>query len=266
MDIPAFTLGEELTPEQAAFLDTHGFIRFSGFASPDEVRSLRAEAEMIEARWIQEGREKAYGIPIKYGVDEEGRRFVNRAPFTSQYSDVIHRFVNDPRFERVRRICGPEFRLGEREKDGVVINHYRNCKDSAYRQLGWHVDGLRDIFYLRLPKRFLNVGFYLTDSSKANGCLHVIPGSHKQGAFGFVFGKLHFLNNGSDPREVAVEAKAGDLTLHDGRLWHRVSRAAASGEASRRMNMYMPFLSDAPQPKTEKSRTPLYHYLQRLVG
>ena len=43
MDIPTFTLGAELTPEQAAFLDEYGFVKFGGFAKPDEVEMLRGE-------------------------------------------------------------------------------------------------------------------------------------------------------------------------------------------------------------------------------
>lgn len=264
--VPSFTIGPVFTDEQRAFLDTHGFIKFGGFATAQEVKELRHEIELLEARWIQEDEAKLFGVPITWGRDESGRRFINRLPFTSVHSERIHSFVTDERFEWIRQICGPEYRLGEREKDGVVANNYRNCEGSSYRQLGWHVDGLRDFFYGRVPQRYLNVGFSLTDSPRSLGGLRVIPGTHKQGMLGFLFGKAHFLDNREDPREVCVETKAGDLTLHDGRLWHRVARCPLTGEASRRMNMYMPFLKDAVQLKDESSRTPFYHRLQRFIG
>ncbi|MHC4831595.1 MAG: phytanoyl-CoA dioxygenase family protein [Planctomycetota bacterium] len=266
MDIPRFKIGPELTAEQAEFMETHGFIKFEGFATPEEVAMWRDEHTRIQAEWAEEKREKVFGVPITWGRDENDKPFVNRMPFTSLHSEKIHNFLQDERFQWVRNICGPEYRLGEREKDGTVTNNYRNCPSSNYRQLGWHVDGLRDIFYMRLPKRMLNVGLSLTDSTAAVGGLRVIPGTHKQGAFGFLFGKMHFLDNRADKREVLIETRAGDLTLHDGRLWHRVARCKETGEASRRMNVYIPFLKDTPQEKNEKSRTPLYHYLRGLVG
>ena len=37
------------------------------------------------------------------------------------------------------------------------------------------------------------------------------------------FGKLYFFDNRPDKREVALTAKKGDLTIHDGRLWHRTA-------------------------------------------
>ena len=77
--------------------------------------------------------------------------------------------------------------------------------------------------------------------------------------------KRHFADNTDDPREVMVEADAGDLTLHDGRLWHRVALAKVTGAASRRRTMYIPFIDGPVEVKDEKSKTPLYHRFSKLV-
>ncbi|HZS37451.1 MAG TPA: phytanoyl-CoA dioxygenase family protein [Polyangia bacterium] len=260
-----FVLSGELDSEQREFLDTFGYIHFRGFASPAEIELIRGELAEVERAWIAEERRSVNGIPIKYGLDGDGRRFVNRFAFTSLFSPKLHAFLADPRFELVRRACGDDFRLGEQEKDGVVVNHFLNVPGSSYTRLGWHVDSLRDLFYGKMPQPMWNVGLYLDDSHRDKGALRVLPGTHRQGLFGMLFGKLHFLDHGDDPREVAIEADAGDLTLHDGRLWHRVGRATLTGAASRRRTMYLPFLNGPVQLKDERSPTPFYHRFSRSL-
>jgi len=261
----AFPWTGTYTDEMREFLDVHGFIRFRGFATLDEVQALRDDLQRIEREWLAEGREEVNGIPIKFGVDEDGRRFVNRFAFTSLFSPWLHNFLKDPRFEVVRQICGDDFRIGEEEKDGVVVNNFINIPGSNYTKLGWHIDALRDIFYGKLPQPMWNVGLYLDDSHADKGALRVIPGTHTQGLPSMLFGKRHFMDHGDDPREYMVEADAGDLTLHDGRLWHRVGQSQLVGEPSRRRTMYMPFLNGPVEKKGERSKTPFYHRFSRMI-
>ena len=254
------------TEPMRRFLDEHGFIRFRRFATPDEVATLRAELKRVEAEWIAEDREFVNGIPVKYGEDENGQRMVNRFAFTSKFSPWLHEFLKDPRWEVVRQICGPDFRIGEHEKDGVVVNHYVNSEGSNYTKLGWHTDALRDIFYGKfVPEPMWNVGLSVTDSHAAQGALRVIPGTHTQGLLPMLFGKKHFIAHDDDPREVMVETDAGDLTLHDGRLWHRVGLSPHVGAQSRRMSMYIPFLNGDVLEKNENSKTPFYHRFSRKI-
>ncbi len=261
-----FRLGETLTDAQRAFFDAYGFLHFEGFATLEEVERLRADMASVQAQWLSEGRTKVNGIPVRYGKDVDGSPMVHRYAFMSRFGDNFHRLVNDARFDAVKALIGEDCRVGEDEKDGVVVNHYVNVAGSTYKQLGWHTDGLRDLFYLRMPGPMLNVGLYLDDSPVLKGGLRILPGTHKQGFLRMAFSKLYFLDNRPDEREICLEAKAGDLTIHDGRLWHRVARAQVEGEASRRRVMYVPFLDGPYRPKDESSPTPLYHRLQKLVG
>src|SRR5262249_57843899 len=114
--------------------------------------------------------------------------------------------------------------------------------------------------------RCLNVGFYLDDSPLAKGGLRVIPGSHEQGLWSMLTRKRYFLDHRPDPDEVAIEAEAGDLTIHDGRLWHRVARASETGEASRRRVMYLPLMNGPVKLKDDSSPTPFYFRLRKLAG
>ncbi|MFT6396329.1 MAG: ectoine hydroxylase-related dioxygenase (phytanoyl-CoA dioxygenase family) [Bradymonadia bacterium] len=255
----------EFTDEQAAFLEEHGFIRFRKFASMDEIAMIRTELWRIQDEWIAEDREVINGIPIKYGFDEDGKKFVNRYAFTSLFSEKMTQFFGKSKWQVVRRICGEGYRIGLDELDGVVVNHYLNVPNSNYKKLGWHTDALRDLFYGKLPEPMWNVGLYIDDSYRDKGALRLIPGTHKQSLLAMLFGKAHFVAHDDDPREYMVEADAGDLTLHDGRLWHRVGQPTATGVASRRRTMYIPFLNGDVLKKGENSKMPFYHRFSKYV-
>jgi ectoine hydroxylase-related dioxygenase (phytanoyl-CoA dioxygenase family) len=256
-----FTLGSAITEEQREFLDAHGYLVFARVARPDEVATILSELERIERAWLAERRESVFGIPLFKGKNRGGEVLIQRFPFTSCFSEPIHAFVRDPRFAPIRGLVGAETRVGDQEKDGVVVNRYINVPGSVYPRLGWHTDGLRDLFYLRMPQQMLNVGLHLDHCPRENGGLRLIPGSHKQGFLSMLLRKPYFVSHAPDPNEVVVETEPGDLTVHDGRLWHRVARSTRTGTASLRRSMYVPYLTDAYQPKSESSKTPLYHHL-----
>jgi phytanoyl-CoA hydroxylase len=260
-----FRLGPTATPEQRAFLDHYGFLHFEGVATPAEVGMLAAEIARIEARWLAEGRTRVFGIPLFFGRDAGGRPFLQRIAFASVFSDAIRDFVRDPRFAAILELVGPGARVGDREKDGVVVNRYVNAPGSVHPRLGWHTDGLRDLFYGRLPQRMLNVGLHLDRCTRDNGGLRLIPGSHTQGFWSMCFRKPYFVWHRPDPQEICIETEPGDLTVHDGRLWHRVARSTRTGDASLRRSMYLPYLTGPYEPKGEDSPTPGYHVLGALL-
>jgi len=256
-----FTLGAELTAVQKAFFDRHGFILFAKVATQAELDAIYGEICGLQDRWLAEGRKKVFGIPLFVGKDHEGKPFIQRFAFTSMFSNVIRDFVRDARFEPVRRLVGEGARVGDNEKDGVVFNRNLNVPGTTYKSLGWHTDGLRDIFYGRGIRPQLNVGLHFDRCTASTGGLRILPGTHKQGLASTLFRKLYFVSNEPDPNEIAIETEPGDLTVHDGQAWHRVERSPKVGPESLRRTMYVPYLTDAYDPKDESSPTPPYHYL-----
>ena len=264
--LPDFAFGETITAEQRDFLDTYGFIRFKGFVDRARVRELVEEVEAIDRRLVAEGRTHINGVPLILGTRRDGSRYIQRMVFASLFGERLHAFLQDPRFKAILDVAGPGYRIGERERDGLVINHYRHEEGSTYQRLGWHTDSLRDLFYLEKPRRYLNVGFYLDDSPLSKGGVRLIPFSQNQGLFSMITRKAYFLDHRPDPEEFVVEAEAGDLTIHDGRIWHRVAQATATGDASQRRVMYLPLMSGPLKLKDESSPTPFYFRLKRLAG
>lgn len=261
-----FTFQGELTPEQRDFFQTHGFIHFEGYASREVVDDIIHSTEQVQTQWVRDQVEKVNGIPIKYGQDENGQTIVQRFAFTNLYSKAVADFAAHPNLDALKALMPEGARLGLQEKDGVVFNHYVNTEGSSFYHMGWHTDSARDIFYGTKIAPMLNIGFYLDDSGADQGGLRVLPGTHRQNLWSLLFRKKYYLNNYADKNEVLVEAKAGDLVVHDGRIWHRVAPSPHIGKESRRRVMYIPMIVGKYQPKTQASRTPLYLHLLPLVG
>ncbi len=261
-----FTLGSEITAEQQDFLDQHGFLVFSQVASQQEVETILAEIAAIEGRWLDEGRTKVNGIPITVGKGPDGGPFIQRLAFTSMFSPQIAEFVRQDRFAPIRGLVGKDTRVGDNEKDGVVVNRYINVPGTAHARLGWHTDGLRDLFYGRMPKQMLNVGLHFDRIKEEDGGLRVIPGTHRQGFLEMLARKPYFVSHKADPKEHVIETEVGDMTVHDGRLWHRVEASPHVGLRSLRRSMYVPYLTDEYEPKNEQSKTPAYHYLNKAFS
>jgi ectoine hydroxylase-related dioxygenase (phytanoyl-CoA dioxygenase family) len=267
MDITKeFVLDDEgVTAEQIAFFNEFGFIHYHRFFSSEQIQGALNAIAAIEKEWLHASVEKINGIPIKYGKDENGQPIVQRFAFSSLHSEYLHEMLQDERMQSLKRFIGEEARIAENEKDGLVINHYVNTGESNFTRLGWHTDGLRDLFTQFTLNPMLNVGIYLDDSPKEKGSLRIIPGTHKQGLMDMLFRKKYFVDNTEDPNEFVLEAAAGDLTVHSGRLWHRVALASVQGAASRRRVMYFPIIKGKFRPKTHRSPTPIYHKFNKLI-
>jgi ectoine hydroxylase-related dioxygenase (phytanoyl-CoA dioxygenase family) len=264
-DYPKFTLDTKLTDEQKDFYDRFGFLHFENFYSHEVVNEIIGELVKIQDKWIAENVVKSYGIPVKYGVDDKGNRIVQRYAFTSCYSDYLHELLKDKRFRALFELLPKPARIGELEKDGMVANQYFNTDTTGnYNKLGWHTDCLRDVFYVKKIQPMLNVGISLDNSDADKGGLRLIPGTHNQNLYDLMFRKKYFMDNTEDPEEVAVYTKPGDVTIHDGRIWHRVALSPHKGLASRRRVIYFPIISGKYKPKTNKSWTPIYHKLWKI--
>ncbi|RZK21218.1 MAG: phytanoyl-CoA dioxygenase [Pedobacter sp.] len=260
---PTFTLSEKLTSEQIEFFNTHGFIHFKNFITKSTVSSIIHASKEVERNWVANDIKKVNGVPIKYGKDLDGEKIVQRFAFINQQHMTLSGLLLDPRITALLPLAGTGSRLGTEEKDGMVFNHYINGPDSSFSKMGWHTDGLRDIFYGGKLNPMLNVGIHLSTQKEANGGLKIIPGTHKQSVYQMLFRKKYFLDNKADKDEVSILPEAGDLTIHDGRLWHRVAESSIRGEESRRRVIYIPIIAGKYAPKNENSPTVFY---QRFAG
>ncbi len=141
--------------------------------------------------------------------------------------------------------------------DGYIIS-----KPPHSPRLFWHYDWFawEDArSYEPLPPQIFLM-YYLTDTTRENGCLRVIPGSHlKENPLHRLLASPHSQELGaadntervefSDrPDEVDVPVKAGDMLIGDARLLH----AAHSNQTNVRRTLitlwYQPELEALPEP------------------
>jgi phytanoyl-CoA hydroxylase len=262
IDSPGFHLGNELTSEQLNFFDKNGAIVFRNFLPKETVAHIISEINRIDKEWIEEGRTKVNGTLLKFGIDEQGDKIIQRSCFLSLFSPFLHELLKDPRLQALLPLLYPyEGRIAENEKDGLVLNHYIRVPNGTFSKMGWHTDSPRDLFLGQKIMPMLNVGIHLDDCPYENGGLRVLLGTHKQSLLGLMFGKRYYTNS-PDKNEAGFNITAGDLTVHDGRTWHRVQQSPNFGEKSRRRVLYIPIITGKYMPKHEKSRTALYHYFR----
>ncbi|MHB1178198.1 MAG: phytanoyl-CoA dioxygenase family protein [Daejeonella sp.] len=261
----SFDLTEQLTEEQKDFFKVNGFLHFKRFINQQTVQEIVTASEEVQREWIKKDIKKINGVPIKYGVDLNGDLIVQRFAFINHHHSTLRGLLLDPRLQSLLELAGEGARLGVNEKDGMVFNHYVNAQNSKFTQMGWHTDGLRDLFQGAKLNPMLNVGIHLNSLNLENGGLRIIPGTHKQNLYQMLFKKKYFLDHDQDPEEIAIVPEAGDLTVHDGRLWHRVAKSSIAGEQSRRRVIYIPILAGKYAPKNENSSTAFYQRLGWLV-
>ena len=261
-----FTLKNKLTQEQLNFFEKNGVIVFRNFIDRQTVNDYIDQIQSLEKEWLTENKQKINGIPLKFGKDENGNKTIQRFCFLNQYRDIFAKLLKDERLKALTELLYPyEGRIAENEKDGLVLNSYIKSPHSTFSQMGWHTDSPRDLFLGQKIMPMLNIGIHLDDCPVENGGLRVIPGTQKQSFFKLLFRKKYFLDNSDDKNEVGFNMNAGDLSVHDGRLWHRAKQSSFFGEKSRRRVMYVPIITGKYMPKNEKSKTPFYHRFTNKV-
>ena len=261
-----YKLVDKVEDEHVEFYNKYGFVHYQNFITQDQIQRILKSLNESYEKLVAEGRENINGIPINYGFDETGKAIVHRLPFSNLIADEVAKLYEDPRFKSLAKYI-PEYesRLGLKEKDGVVTNYYINTDKSNFRQMGWHTDVTRDVMVGKKLYPMINVGICLDDSNETNGGLRIIPGSQRQSVMSMLFTKVQFVNTKKDPKEIMLTTKAGDLTLHDGRTWHRVGKSPHMGAKSRRRVMYVPLICGPVKERDENGKTPFYHKLNKLA-
>src|SRR6185312_6312816 len=126
-----FEFGKDLTQEQIDFFNKHGILQFKNFIDKPTVALFLSEIKRVENELLSADVKKINGIPLKFGIDTNGERFIQRIAFTSHYSKILSNFLKDERVAMLVKLLQPyDGRVGENEKDGLVLNHYVNTPDS----------------------------------------------------------------------------------------------------------------------------------------
>ena len=201
-----------LTQEQINFYNENGYLGVESVLSQEEVADLRrATDEFVEkSREVTEHTDVFDLEPGHTPETPRVRRIKNPVAHHVVYDQAMR---HDRILDIVEQLIGP----------GVSHNgHKLNMK---YPEFGspveWHQDWA---FYPYTNDDLLAVGVAIDDMSLENGCLMVVPGSHKGPTYdhhqnGVFVGAVTDPNFSSD-NAVPVEVKAGGISLHHVRMLH----------------------------------------------
>lgn len=181
----------QLTPEQIESYHRDGFLAPFTLFSPDEAARLKRELEEAENRWPE-------------AFEGSGR---NNAHLNLTVLDEI---VHHPRLlDAVEDLIGPDILAY-----GSVL-FIKEPQDAGF--VSWH----QDCRYMGLEPHDVAVSAWiaLTPSNPLNGCMSMIPGTHKLGVaeHADTFEATNILTRGQTIEDVD-ESKAVDLILEPGQL------------------------------------------------
>src|SRR5438093_1184646 len=196
--------------EQRAFYEEQGYLVFPELLDATELGALRAAlAEVLaEAEGLTESTEK---FSVTRAAD--GRAFVRRIFNPIAQHRVFRELVSNPKIlDVVENLIGPN----------IQLHHTKlNLKppSSPEARFEWHQDYP---FFPHTNFDLLAVMIYLDDSTEENGCLTIIPGSHRDGPRAHRFAKdgafssrLEDTRVVEDPaRWLSVPVPAGGMELH----------------------------------------------------
>ena len=223
---PKFALGERVTAAERLFYQDHGFIVYGGAFAPADVEVIREDAQSLHDRTL------AGEIPASdrddltpRSVDEHGNEYLHRLPYFTRYCPRTSALLSSERFQGLGTgQLGERAWMLEDTMHGVIWQLKRGGKRSSYSRIRWHVD-FRDDHPLA---PVMSAGIYLDRSTVDNGCLAIVPGSHR-----FPPGPT------IPPVPYYVEAEPGDVVCHAHNIYH--GSGPARSEADRRATLYTYF-------------------------
>lgn len=200
-----------LDAAQVAAFDHDGAIRISGAVDAATLSRLTAEIDRIESGVGDTVLTLEGGASVTYraGSMTFARNLV-------AVSDMVRDFIAGPLFQGIGHdLIGPDVRL---YWDQAVYK-----KPEATRDFPWHQD---NGYTFTEPQTYITCWLALNEATTDNGCVHILPGLHRQGTFRHAVTEAGFAIAGSDAPEVeaqsvAMPAQAGDMIVFSSLTPHK---------------------------------------------
>lgn len=258
MSTPTLATAPPAATELRASYAENGFVAIPDALSPQEVDELREETLRICRGERGDVRGFEPGIPGESDADVLRRYLCIHFPH--KISPIMHNYLGHPVMQEVlTQIIGPDVKC---------MQSMLFIKASGKPGQAWH----QDEYFIPTRDRTLTGGWIaLDDATVENGCLWVIPGSHKHGvlwpqwdhddprfdctgeAYGFPY---------KDEDAIPVEVKAGTILFFNGYLLHRsLPNRATAGYRRVLVNHYMSAQSLLPwHPPKENEHMAIADY------
>ena len=225
-----------ISPADVAFYRENGYLAVENALSPAEIEELRAETTSL----CRGDRGPIRGVEPADSdePDDEVLRRYLCIHFPHKLSEVMYRYLAHPAIvETLTGVIGPNVKC---------MQSMLFIKASGKPGQAWH----QDEDFIPTRDRSLTGGWIaLDDATVENGCLWVIPGSHKRGIlwpqkdhdnreFDCTMESVGFPYTDAD--SIPVEVKAGTILFFNGYLLHRsLKNRAKTGYRRVLVNHYM---------------------------
>ena len=201
--------------KQLKFFSDNGYLKFGRVLSDEDVEKLKTRCEEIA-----EGRNNS--LPSEFIQLEQAFRENDNpdSPRLDTIRKMTHLTSYDKEFEAVAKnskivdvieqLLVPNIKL---YGDQLMMKPRFNGTVTD-----WHQDSVSWPFFI--PQQAVSAWVALDNATVENGCMTVIPGSHKWGPISREY-KDDFLEIDEIPEPVSVEIPAGHCMFHHGLMMHR---------------------------------------------
>jgi phytanoyl-CoA hydroxylase len=222
--------------EEKEFFDENGYLVVPDLLSQRELAELRTRVDAALA-----GSEPQFGdFDVQWEPTTKDRQDLPRAQRLRIMFHLCHR---DPFFwshatrpaivDRMANLLGPDIKL---YTDQLFVKGPYNGSE-----VPWHQDSA---YWPVTPCNVISVWTALDDATVENGCVHVIPGTHRKEIEHRTFAgpqALGLLNSDVDgTREVPITLKAGSCMMHHSLLLHRSGANRSANGRRGLVTIYMP--------------------------
>ena len=219
---PRIDVPKIATPEQIKFFVDNGYLIIPGLINKDELDELKADTVKIARGGYP--CESIKQLPADLG-DKEALERILCIHQPHYVSPVILKYVTHP------KICGVLSQITAAHLpfwDGSVkcMQSMLFVKPPNFQGQAWHQD---ELYIPTRDRSLIGAWIAMDDATIQNGCLYVVPGSHRSGylydqrdhqnpdEFDFAWESHGF----DESKQVPVEVKAGTLVFFNGYLLHR---------------------------------------------
>lgn len=217
---------QSIAVESRAYVEQfheEGYAIVRGLFSPARMREVQAETRRIYEEGLDH--HASYRDHNLYfdilPESHNGQRYVLQAHWFSWISPLFEAFRRDPAYlDLLEPLLGPDIKQIAQQihwkPPGAGLTGFRFHQDMRFRP--------KESQSAMAWQDYVTTGLAIDPASKTNGCLRVVPGSHKQGYLGLsdegealmkgMTGESELREVGLDPATIVdVELEPGDLVM-----------------------------------------------------
>ena len=238
-----------LTDKQKVYFEENGYLVIRNLLTAAEVEGLKRRADQIAAGVAEHVPEHCVQVEpaiSKGQVQAESRiESIRKLWNLVGYDDVMYAHATNPKIlDVLQDLIGPDLKL---YGDQLFMKppHHGSRKEYHQDSQSWkHI----------VPHDLVSCWAAMDDATLDNGCLWVIPGSHKWGLIGKEQEREIEQQTlaGEMKDEVAVELQAGDCSFHHSLLLHSSyanrSPKRRRGYATHYMSAKLQYIGDGEKP------------------